>query len=424
MAALLMMPALIFLAGTGHALAGPSGGMRAGTLLTATFAAAVVAPLVAALVLSRLMPGFDPVLFGVAAALTAIGATTLLTLAFEAGADRSFYATIATRHAAFIVLGFIALIIGAACAGRIDQVSRYPYSLLALALLLTSVTVAAGQTVNGARLWLEVGPARFQPSEIARVLLAGFMAIYLYDRRHLVSAPWRMGRVDLPAAPYLLPLGVAVLGAVAVLILQNDLGMAALIALATFATVAAVVRSRVATAIAAMSLAAAAIGAYLVVPRFQLRVAGWLEPWQNPARGGFQFVQADYALATGGALGAPTAEAALRVPEAHTDFILIAVANRFGTLTACAVLVLTVVLVCRCVLNAFRTRGGIGAYVALTLAALIGIQVILIAGGTLRVLPLTGLTLALVSYGGTSLVATLFALGVVLGIGAGQAQQA
>ena len=112
---------------------------------------------------------------------------------------------------------FLRCIMGAILSRRLDEIRRYPFTLFGMAIVLTASTVISGQTVNGARLWLRIGPVQFQPSEVARLLIAGFVAIYLYDHRHLVVAPWRLGSVDLPPAPYLLPLAGAVLAAVAVL---------------------------------------------------------------------------------------------------------------------------------------------------------------------------------------------------------------
>lgn len=106
------------------------------------------------------------------------------------------------------------------------------------------------------------------------------------------------------------------------------------------------------------------------------------------------------------------------VPEIHTDFVLITVGSQFGWVGAVAVLVLAGLLVCRCALAVLRATDGFRALLAFSLSALLGIQLVLIVGGTLRVLPLTGLTFPLLSYGGTSMVATMFALGVVAGIGA------
>ena len=223
--------------------------------------------------------------------------------------------------------------------------------------------------------------------------------------------------VDLPPAPYLIPLVGAVLSAVAVLVLQNDLGMAALVVLGAFATVAGIVRSKASLGAAGAFLVIAAVASFAATPRVRDRVAGWLDPWHDPAGSGFQFVQADFTLASGGMLGHTGATTALSVPEIHTDFVLVGIGSQFGWMGSLAVLVLAGILVCRCTLTTLRVSDGFQSLLAFSLSALLGIQVILISGGTLRVLPLTGLTFPLLSYGGTSMVATMFALGVVAGLG-------
>src|ERR687897_328994 len=136
--------------------------------------AAAVGPLAAMLVLSAVDPAFDRILVATAAMLTTIGATTLHSLSLIGGADGLFYEGIAIRHGYFAFAGFLALIAGAVVSRRLEQIRAYPFTLLGLALALTAVTVAFGQTVNGARLWLAIGPVQFQPSEVARLLLAGF----------------------------------------------------------------------------------------------------------------------------------------------------------------------------------------------------------------------------------------------------------
>ncbi|MGH2613620.1 MAG: FtsW/RodA/SpoVE family cell cycle protein [Thermomicrobiales bacterium] len=380
--------------------------------------AAVIAPLVAAFVLRSLAPGADLVIVACAGMLVGIGATTLSYLAQAPGSTGAFYTAIATRHGVFASVGFLGLILGTVAARRIDWISQYPITLLVAALLLTVLTVVFGETVNGARLWLRVGPVRFQPSEVSRLLIAIFVAVYLYDRRHLVVSPWRVGLVDLPPAPYLLPLLTAVLGAVAVLFFQNDLGMAALVVLGALTVVIGVLRSRLAIGAAICLLAAAAMASYVAVDRVRGRVSGWLDPWQEPGGQGFQFIQADFVLAAGNIAGSHVGFPATNVPEVHTDFMLVGVGSQFGFLVALAMLTLLGVLISRCVLAAFNVRDELRRLLTLSLTTLIGIQVVLIVAGTLRVLPLTGLTVPLVSYGGTSMIVTLFALGLILGMGA------
>lgn len=388
-------------------------------LLLATVAAGVT-PLVVALAISRLIRGADMALLATAATLTAVGMSLQWTFAMAPGPDRDFYLSAATRHGFFIGAGFVALLAGALSARKAEAATRYPYTILLAALAMIAATVVFGDTVNGARLWLQAGPVRFQPSEVARLLLTVFLAAYLYDRRHLISSSWRVGRLDLPPAPYLIPVAGAVLSAVLVLILQSDLGMAALLVLGAFALVATALRSRLATSLASVVIAVAVGAAFMIVPRFQGRVAGWLDPWAKPFGGGFQFIQAEFALSSGRLVGSSAVAMSTRVPEVHTDFVLIGLGSEFGVLVAAAVLALSGVLVVRCAMNALRAGDGFSRLLALGLTTLLGFQVLLIGGGTLRLIPLTGVTFPLVSYGGTSMVVTLFSLGLILGLGARQ----
>jgi len=381
-------------------------------------AAAGFGPLIAMLLLLVANRSFDWVLVATAGMLTAIGTATLFSLSLTRGTDGAFYQSIVIRHSLFVGAGFVALTLGVVLARHLDRMRRIPFTLLIIALGLIVVTVGFGETVNGARLWLQIGSVQFQPSELARLLLAGFIAIYLYDRRYLVVAPWRVGAIDLPPAPYLLPLVSAVFAAVAVLVFQNDLGMAALVVLGAYASVSSVMNSKSSISSAGAILIVGGAASFAASPRVRERVGAWLEPWYDPAGRGFQFVQAEFALAAGGIFGKGSTGPAARVPEVHTDFILVALATQWGWLGAVAALALAGIIVCRCVAAALRAADGFGSLLALGIASLVGIQVLLICGGTLRILPLTGLTFPLLSSGGTSMVVTLFALGIVSGIGA------
>ncbi len=415
---LILIPMIVLAAGVGQTVVGMAGEEPIKAMSWAALMLAGVAPVFAAGALSLLAPRFDIVLVGATAMLTSIGTSALFSLSVNADVEADFYRAVATRHALFVGAGFVAMIAGATLARRIEVVRSYPFSLLTVATGLIASTAIFGDVVNGARLWLQIGPARFQPSEVARLLLIGFIAAYLYERRFLVATPWRIGALDLPPAPYLLPLVGALLGGIGVLVFQNDLGMAALIALGAVAIVSGVLNSRSSLFLATAVIGCAAAAAYATAPRIRDRVLGWLDPWEDPMGRGFQFLQADFGTTAGGMLGTRGPHAALRVPEVHTDFVLIGISSQFGLLTAIAVLVLSAIVVLRSVMNATRSADGFGALLALSIASVYGIQLLLIAGGTLRVLPLTGLTFPLVSYGGTSLVVTLFSLGLIVGIGA------
>lgn len=415
--ALLLLPAVIYAAGVAEIMARSGVDAPPEDSWLPRMALVAVAPVATALFLRRVAPNFDLVLFSTAATLSSIGATSLLALATLGDDEGGFYGLLLARHQLFIAGGFVALAAGAWAARHLDRIRPYPYSLAFAALLLTVATVVLGQVVNGARLWLQLGPLRFQPSEIARILLAAFVAIYLFDRRHLVADSWRIGRIGLPPAPYLIPLAAASLAAVAVLVLQNDLGMAALMATSVVVMIVSILQSRASAVLALVLLGISCTIAVTLASRLRDRVGGWLDPWQSPTGTGFQFLQGDYAAAAGGVLGARHIASAVHVPEVHTDFVLVGIGAYYGILGASAVVVLSAVLVCRCAQNAMRGGESFPTYFGLTLAVLLGIQQLLILGGSLRVLPLTGLTLPLVSYGGTSLLVTFFILGLILGIG-------
>jgi cell division protein FtsW (lipid II flippase) len=414
----LVLPPSALMAGVALVSLSNDIGMPSDALLRAALVISAIAPLAVGPIVAGVAPGLDFGLFASAAMLTSIGMIFLYGLAVAPGPDQSFYGTMATRQGLFTGAGFLAMIAGAIVAKRLDAVARFPFSLLFAALGLMIVTAAAGETVNGARLWLDLGPLRFQPSEVARLLLVLFVAGYIYERRHLVAATWSLGPIELPPAPYLLPVAGAVLTAAAVLAFQNDLGMAAVVVIGAIAIVAGVLQTRVATFLSASLLGISFVAAYLTISRVHDRVATWLDPWLEPMGRGFQFVTAEYVLASGGVVGATPATAVGRIPEVHTDFVVTGIAGQLGLLASAATLALGAIVVVRSLINATRAANEFAGLVAAGQAVVLGIQLLLIAGGTLRVLPLTGVTFPLVSYGGTSLLVTLFSLGLILGIGA------
>jgi cell division protein FtsW (lipid II flippase) len=348
--------------------------------------------------------------------LTALGIVSLFLASLAPGQQQSFLREIVVRQGVFIGVGFLAMVAGTLVSDRIEQVSRYPYFLLCAGLALTILTAVVGQTVNGARLWLRIGSFQFQPSELTRLLVALFAARYVYDHRHHIGAPWRLGLTPTQSLPYLLPLAGAIAGAASVMVLQGDLGMASLLGVSAFLTFVAVQRSRMALVVAAAGLLVAVAAAAMSTERVRDRVLAWINPWQDPAGPGFQLLQADYSFALGGLVGRlpPWING---VPEFHTDLILVAIGNEIGWLGAVSALALLSVLICRCVCLALQSQDGFVLLLILSVAAILGVQMVLIVGGAIRALPLTGLTLPLVSYGGTSMIATLFVLGVVAGLG-------
>lgn len=416
-AQLLLLPVLVGLVGMLHANLG--GGRTAPNQFHVVAAfLAILAPLVVGLVVSWLWREADVLLLGLAAMLTSLSVVLLYTSGREAPVAVAFYQGLALRQSVFVVAGYVMLLFGISVAHRIDIIGKFPYTMAFGGLLLTTTTIVLGTSVNGARLWLELGPLRFQPGEVSRLLLTTFIAIYLFGKRHHLAGSWRAAGVAMPAAPHLVPLGVGVLLAVAALSWQNDLGMAAAIGLVAACFAAGAMWSRIGAALTFGTVVLAVGFAAVAAPRVRTRAELWLDPWSSPSSSGYQFVQSDFALTAGGISGARSLEAAARVPEFQTDFVLIALGSRFGLGVAVATICLISLLVVRCIVASLRARSDLGSYVGIGIALMLGIQSILIIGGTLRLLPLTGLTVPLVSYGGTSMLVTLFSVGVVMGLGA------
>jgi cell division protein FtsW (lipid II flippase) len=414
-ALLLLLPALVLLAGV--AVEMRTGESSAG-VPSALIMAAAFAPLVTGLILRAAFPPVDLVLLAACGMLTAISTVVLVQIAQLPGSAQPFFQTVAVRHAAFVVACFVAMAAGAFLSRYATLIRRYPYLTAAFALGLIGSTMLLGTEVNGAKLWIVLGPLRLQPAEISRVLLALFVAAFLYDRRHLLASSWRAGGLELPPIPYLIPVAGALLLALAALALQNDLGMAALTSLSAFAIIAASLRSRWSVVGMGVVVAAVIWAAPRLTPRVQARVNSWLDPWQAPTGSGYQFIQGEYALAWGGVGGGRRVADIRNVPEVQTDFILTAIGIQWGVLVSVAVLVLLAVVVLRCARAALLAGRGPENHMALALTILLGLQVLLILGGVLRLIPLTGLTVPFVSYGGTSMLVTGFTVGLILGIGA------
>jgi cell division protein FtsW (lipid II flippase) len=412
---LLLLPTLVLLSGSASALNADPPAMRVPVGL---IVAAAIAPLICGLLVRVALPGSDLVLLSACGMLASIGAVSLMQVAQLEGGTQPFFQTILIRHEAFVVASFLALAVGALLSKFVPLIRRYPYLMAATALALIASTMLIGTEVNGAKLWIVIGPLRAQPAEMARVILALFVAGYLYDRRHLLASSWRLGRLEMPPIPYLVPVGGALVLALAALGVQNDLGMAALTALSAFAIIAGTLRSR--WSVLGMGVAVVGViwSAPSLSPRVQARVGSWLDPWNAPSGSGYQFIQGEFALASGGLGGGRMAPDVRNVPEVQTDFILTAIGSQSGLLVSSAVLVLLAVVVLRCTRSALLAPTELEKQAAVALTVLLGLQILLILGGVLRLMPLTGLTVPFVSYGGTSMLVTGFTIGIVLGIGA------
>jgi cell division protein FtsW (lipid II flippase) len=280
-----------------------------------------------------------------------------------------------------------------------------------------------GRTINGARIWIGVGPLSFQPGEIAKITLAVFFAGYLVTARDTLSlAGPRVLGLQLPRGRDLGPILVAWAGSVGILVLQRDLGTS-LLFFGLFVAVLYLATERTSwIAIGLVLFAAGAYTAFRLFGHVQQRVDGWLDPfaaevYDRQLGGSYQLVQGLFGLANGGLTGTGLGRGRPDiVPFANSDFILASIGEELGLVGLVAVLMLYLVVVERGLRTAIGVRDGFGKLLAGGLAFTVALQCFVVAGGVLRVIPLTGLTMPFLAAGGSSLLTNWLVVALLLRI--------
>ena len=367
----------------------------------------------------------DQLILPAAGAMGGIGLIMLNRLPQDLAGTSAFGVQIGMAATQLLWFGVgLLLMVGVAVGLRDDGVLRhYKYSWAAVAILLLAATLLFGYEVNGARLWIDLGPVSVQPGEPLKIVLVIFVAAYLAETRTLLtSASVRVGPIHLPPLPYFLPM-LVLFGAVMLIVVRlNDLGTA-LLFFGTFLTMLFVATGRRSYVLIGLLLfVAGAFVAYRLFGHVQARVDVWLDPFADPLGAGFQPVRAIYALGRGGLFGEGLGQGLvtlggnLTIPYVHTDFIFTAIAEELGLLGAFALLGFAIVFVFRGLRIAALARDDFGALLAVGLTASLGLQTLIIIGGNTKLIPLTGITLPFVSYGGSSVVASFVMVGLLLSI--------
>ncbi|MGH2467555.1 MAG: FtsW/RodA/SpoVE family cell cycle protein [Candidatus Limnocylindrales bacterium] len=316
----------------------------------------------------------------------------------------------------------LALLVIVAVAVRSDTWLRYyKYTWAAAGVALLLLVFAFGEDTNGARLFLRLGPVSGQPSELLKIILVVFLAGYLADNRTLLArASTRLGPLRLPPLPYLLPMGALWGLALAIVIFQRDLG-AALLFFGVFLALLYVATQRASYVIlgAVLFLAGSAV-LYRLVPTVQTRIDIWIDPWTTAQSTGYQIVRALYAFGRGGILGTglgaglPGVAGVPAIPAIQTDFVFAGLAEELGLAGALAILLLYLVIAERGLRIAAAARDEFRALLVAGLTFSMTIQAAIIMAGNAKLVPLTGITLPFVSYGGSSLVANGIIVGLLL----------
>ncbi len=352
--------------------------------------------------------GADATLLPLAAMLHGIGYVMITRLNDRLAGLQTTWTFIAI--AAYIVVLFVVQ--------RVPDLARYKWTFLFLGagLLMLPMMPVIGRSYNGARIWVKIGPVSFQPGEFAKILLALFFSAYLYERRELIAAgTWKVGPLRLPEPRHFLPIAVAWGFSVVVMVGQKDLG-SSLLFFTLFVVMLWVATERATFLVLGFSLfAGAAYVAYRTFSHVQDRVNIWIDPWSRYQGRGYQIIQGLFAIGDGGMLGTGLGQGNPNlVPEVKNDFIFAGIAEEMGLLGATAILMGFMLMIGAGLRIAVRAERTFEKLLATGLTTLLGVQAFIIIGGVIRVVPLTGITLPFVSYGGSSLISNYILLALLM----------
>ena len=361
----------------------------------------------------------DPVILPVVVALNGLGLAMIHRLDISSGD------TAATRQWMWTSLAVVAAISVIWLLRDHRVLRRYTYISLLVSVVLLILPLVPGISagnVNGATVWISLGPFTFQPGEIAKITLAIFFAGYLSSNRDLILlAGKRIGPLQLPRSRDLAPMIVAWLASVGVLIFQRDLGSSILF-FGLFMVMIYVATSRVSWIFIGMGLiAVGGVAAYQIFPHVSRRIDVWVNAF-NPEYigadfGSFQVVEGLFGLANGGLMGTGLGQGSPeRLPVANSDMIIAVIGEEIGLVGLFAVLCLYALLVARGFRAALGTRDAFGKLLAVGLSFAIALQCFIIIGGVTRLIPLTGLTTPFLAAGGSSLLANWIIVALLLKI--------
>ncbi len=401
--AVVLIGGLYALAGEGKAGSLPA---NIGPFLAAIF----VLLLIAHLTVRRLAPNADPVLLPIAGLLNGIGYVFIARLSTQEAA----------LQAAWTAIGVAAFAVTLLVVRRARDLERYRYTfaLIGIGLLVLPLVPHIGEDINGARLWIHVGPLNFQPGEISKLALAVFFASVLVERADLLSeATLRIGRFLFVDPRYLAPIVLAWGVSLLIFLAENDLGSSFLF-FALFIGMLWIATGRAIYLLLGTGLfAVGAVVALRVIHHAASRVQAWLNPWPHAQTTGYQSIQAWFAIAAGKVFGqGPGQSNAQHIPEASTDYIFAVIADEIGLIGASAILMGFLLMVGSGLRIAIRCDRPFEKLLAAGLSLIIGVQTFVIVGGVTRLIPLTGITLPFVSYGGSSLIANYILLAILLRI--------
>ncbi|HYH54038.1 MAG TPA: FtsW/RodA/SpoVE family cell cycle protein [Solirubrobacterales bacterium] len=362
------------------------------------------------------LPNADPYLFPLVASLTAFGLVMIYRI------DE----TLARDQANWFVLGLVLFALTITFLRDYEVLERYRYTIAiaGLLLLLAPRVPGIGQQVNGAYLGVKIGPIAFQPAEFTKLAIVVFLASYLREHREvLIVGARRILGVTLPPLKHFGPMLVVWGASMFMLVFIRDLG-SSLMFFAAFLALLYVATGRF--SFVAIGMGMFLLGAWFfasTVPHVHDRIEIWLHPYNEPQGTGYQILQSTFAQADGGLFGTgfgqslitiPGSGGSALLPAAHTDTIYSLIVNEVGLFGACGLVLVYLLVAARGFKIALLASDGFSKLLATGLTAVFAIQAFVIIGGVTRVIPLTGVTLPFVSYGGSSILANFVLLALLL----------
>ncbi len=401
---LLVVVGLVFAVGWAESAFAQAGAPVADWYRTPLFFAGLLLLVHVALVLFRFRG--DESLLPLVAVLSAV---SLLVLGYlEPAQERAQFG--------WLALG-LALMVATVFALRdVSVLQRYKYTAAAIGLGLLVVTAIFGREINGARLWLGVGPFQFQPSELMKLLLVVFMAAYLDERREILArADYRWATLKLSPWPYLVPLlllwGLSLL----LLLWQKDLGATVLMLGIALSMMYVATGRKTFVGAGLLLLAVNVLVTYKLFGYVHQRIDVWLHPWELANGPSYQIVQALYSVANGGASGTGWGRGHPGfIPFASTDFVFAATAEQLGFAGMLALLAIYMTLVLKGLQIGLAQSTVFAQLLGVGCAMVLALQCLVIVAGNMALIPLTGITLPFVSYGGSSVVANFVLLALLL----------
>jgi len=305
----------------------------------------------------------------------------------------------ALRQIQWFGVGMVVMVIALVLVKNFSIWDRYVYYYMSAGIALLILSLIFGKEIYGAKNWIRIGGMQFQPSEFVKILLIFILAGSMKKKKR-VRQLW--------------PLGAFVATAMILLVLQRDLGAALLYFLTFIITFYIGTSNILVTAAGLMAAGAGAVISYHLFNHVRVRVNIWQDPWSDISGTGYQIAQSLMAIASGGLFGLGLHQGTPKViPAYHTDFIFAVICEEFGILIGIAIIAFYVLLVIRGGIIALNAKNRFHAILAFGCTSIITLQSFIIIGGVIKMIPLTGITLPFISYGGSSMVVNMALIGIL-----------